>query len=197
MYKLKFLHGDYDCMTKKIFLLLTATLLSAVAYAQPENPIDGRFEKVVERLNQKAALEHSQKADANTEAENQKNMAVCPECGREVPVGTRCSNHHKPILVTANENTEEASEDSSTWVCPECGRHHSTDVDVCSHGHKPVPFRPEFIHEEHEGCPIKIRPNNTCPTHYAAKTPVTSHGPICPECGRTPEEVKIHGHNHK
>ena len=197
MYKLKFLHGDYACMTKKIFLLLTATLLSAVAYAQPENPINDRFEKVVESLNQKAALEHSQKAAANTEAENQKNMAVCPECGREVPVGTRCSNHHKPILVTANENTEEASEDSSTWVCPECGRHHSTDVDVCSHGHKPVPFRPEFIHEEHEGCPIKIRPNNTCPTHYVAKEPATSNAPRCPDCGRTPEEVKIHGHNHK
>lgn len=79
-----------------------------------------------------------------------KPLAHCPECGREVPVGTKCSNHHKPIVVLETEVPAENTNSSTS---------------------------------------VKY--------HYVAKTPATSCGPICPDCGRTPEQVKIHGHNHK
>lgn len=80
----------------------------------------------------------------------EKPLVHCPECGREVPAGTKCSNHHKAIVVL---ETEVPAENTNSFA---------------SVGY-----------------------------HYVAKTPATSCGPICPDCGRTPEQVKIHGHNHK
>ncbi len=181
------------CMTKKILLLLTVAVLTATA-AQAHVSL----ERVLEKQNAEAAQKHAQRQAEITAAtgEEEPKTAVCPECGREVPVGTRCSNHHKPFLVTANENTEEASEDSSTWVCPECGREVPVNEKTCSHGHKAIAFSPSYIKKELPALPQDLRPAQARP-HYVAKTPVTSHGPRCPECGRTPEEVKIHGHNHK
>lgn len=179
-------------MTKKILLLLTVAVLTATA-AQAHVSL----ERVLEKQNAEAAQKHAQRQAEIPAAtgEEEPKTAVCPECGREVPVGTRCSNHHKPILITANENTQEETEEPSTWTCPECGRELSVNEKTCYHGHKPIAFCESYIKKE---LPAKLQYNPVQnKNHYVAKTPVTSRGPRCPECGRTPEEVKIHGHNHK
>ena len=194
-------------MIKKIFLLLSVAIFANVAQAKALQAVSSAFNKAIERENISASLKHSQETSqisAQTEAEplmqdenpEDKKMVTCPECGKRLPAGSKCSNHHKPILLMPVEE-EQSVQESAFWNCTECGRKVSMSRNFCSRNHKAVYYTPQ---NEENASSDRTKNNSTVSTTKANQANVSScpaDNTRCPDCGRTPQQVALSGHNHK